>query len=698
VAPTGWRKWLYRLTAVTAVPAVLFGLLELGLWTFGYGYPTSFFVHGFGPGQEALFVENRDFGRRFFPAGLARSPLTLTLPMAKAARTYRIFVLGESAAMGFPDPSCSFARVLEVMLREAYPTAQFEVVNTAMAAINSNVILPIARECAQLQPDFFVVFMGNNEVVGPFGAAGVLGASTPSTATIRTFLAIKTTRTGQLVGNLVRRLRAQEATTSWEGMAMFTHSEVSADDPRLEGTRSNFRQNLKDICAAGTRAGAHVLLCTVPVNLRDSAPFASEHRPDLSATSLSTWKQMLQDGMRQEAASDLEKAAATLNLAATMDDRYAELAYRQARCAERLGSADAARRFYQQACDLDALRFRADTSLNASIRALAAATAGDGVSLVDAEHALAAGSAGGVPGEDRFLEHVHLNFAGNYVLARTVFEKLAERLPGPGVTTLTQEQCADRLVYDDFAEFKTAQVIRKMLRDPPFNGQLDRDERGKRWDARVESVQAKLNPEGLQAALARRRLACRAFPKDWAIREKLAELLVQLGHTNEAITEYRALIEQVPHSRKAYHVLGVLLRDAGKLDGARSCFESVLAMEPDAAIAHYDLALVLAAQGKIKEARARFTQGMQVAPNRAEALASFASFLSKLGQPQEARERLDEALTINPDDPTAHEILGDLLAQQGDPAAALQHFEAVIRVRPSMEPELADRIAKLRKQ
>ena len=44
-----------------------------------------------------------------------------------------------------------------------------------MVAINSHVALPIARQCAERQPDLLVVHLGNNEVVGPFGAAGVLG-------------------------------------------------------------------------------------------------------------------------------------------------------------------------------------------------------------------------------------------------------------------------------------------------------------------------------------------------------------------------------------------------------------------------------------------------------------------------------------------------------------------------------------------
>src|SRR5207249_5491162 len=132
--------------------------------------------------------------------------------------------VGESAAQGFPDPSTSFARVLEVMLRDRYPDTHFEVVNTAVTAINSHVILPIARECAGFQPDLFVAYIGNNEVVGPFGAANVLGSHSPNLRLIRSNVALKATRTGQLLGNIVRRGSAHDAPQFWGGMEMFTRS------------------------------------------------------------------------------------------------------------------------------------------------------------------------------------------------------------------------------------------------------------------------------------------------------------------------------------------------------------------------------------------------------------------------------------------------------------------------------------------
>src|SRR5438132_8257259 len=107
--PTGWRKWLYRLAAMTVVPALVFGLLELGLRIGGYGYSTDFFLDGTETERAGVWIDNPHFGRWVFPRGLDRTPVPFALLKDKPVGTYRIFVLGESAAMGLPEPSFSFA-------------------------------------------------------------------------------------------------------------------------------------------------------------------------------------------------------------------------------------------------------------------------------------------------------------------------------------------------------------------------------------------------------------------------------------------------------------------------------------------------------------------------------------------------------------------------------------------------------------
>ncbi len=189
----GWRGWLLRLSLLVLSPVLFFGLVETGLRLGGYGYPTGFFL---GPDADGKWTTNERFGWRFFPQSLSRDPDPCTLS-AKPAGTVRIFVLGESAAMGVPDPAFNVGRILAAMLREQYPGVQFEVVDGAMTAINSHVVRQIAGDCAARQPDLFVVYMGNNEVVGPYGPGTIFQKWSPSLGMIRASLWVKSTRVGE---------------------------------------------------------------------------------------------------------------------------------------------------------------------------------------------------------------------------------------------------------------------------------------------------------------------------------------------------------------------------------------------------------------------------------------------------------------------------------------------------------------------
>ncbi len=151
---SGKRKWVFRVIAVTVVPAALLLLTELVLIIAGYGTPPSAFTKI--TGRDA-YTTNQRYGWRFFLPILARQPAPGEFAVDKPDDTYRIFVLGGSAAWGMPEPSFAFGRILKVMLEENYPQTSFEVINAAMTAINSHVVRVIADDCAKYDPDLFVV-------------------------------------------------------------------------------------------------------------------------------------------------------------------------------------------------------------------------------------------------------------------------------------------------------------------------------------------------------------------------------------------------------------------------------------------------------------------------------------------------------------------------------------------------------------
>jgi tetratricopeptide (TPR) repeat protein len=665
---------------MTLVPLLFFVLLELGLRVVGYGYPTEFFISSEIAGQR-VYIDNPNYGRRFFPPGLARRPLPFAIAAEKPADTCRIFVLGESAALGFPHPAFSFARILEVMLRDRYPGTHFEIINTAMTGINSHVILPIARDCAGQHPDIFIVYLGNNEVVGPFGAANVLGPYSARLGWIRAHLAVKTTRVGQLLNDCAQLLSGGEGSPrSWGGMEMYLDSQIAADDPRLEGIYDNFRANLEGICDAGRSAGATTLICTVASNLKDCPPFASLHRADLWHQEEEKWREAYEYAKRAEAAGKPTDAVALYRKAAAIDDRHAELQFRLARCLEALGQLPEARECYRLARDRDTLRFRTDTRINGVTRQVAAARRDQEVVLVDAERSFADASSNGIPGGGvfpfggLFHEHVHMTFAGNYVLARAVFERLADVLPPavraragrPGPPT-SEDECAACLAYAGWNQLEDAEMAHGMQMKPPFTSQLDHAVRERRRLEAIEKLRWFAEPAALKRQCGMYEYALAIAKDDWMVHANYARLNIKIDDLDGAAEHERHVLKALPHSSTAHQMLADILHRQGKHQEALEHCREALRLSPDfdREEIYHIMGKVLASQGKLDEALTQFFAALRLNPK------NFWVHLN-LGQVRDAQDDGDraichysEAVRLAPDHPEPHFYLVKAFTTQG---------------------------------
>lgn len=296
-APRGLRYWAPRILTAVLIPVVLVGVIEGTLRLFDVGFPTAATVPCSLKGQPASCY-NLFFPAPFFPPGMIKTPQAYAIPANKPAGTYRIFVLGESAAMGDPDPAYAFSRYLEVMLRRNYPAINFEVVNTGSVAVNSHVLLPLARGLARQKPDLFIIYSGNNEVVGPYGPGTALTSSAMSLPVIRASIFARSSRLGQLL------VKVGTQKKEWRGMEMFLDRQVPASSPLMKYAYANFEANLHDTVEVARDSGARVIVSTVATNLKDCAPFASMHRERLTQEELRSWASLVQQG------SELENARA----------------------------------------------------------------------------------------------------------------------------------------------------------------------------------------------------------------------------------------------------------------------------------------------------------------------------------------------------------------------------------------------------
>lgn len=682
------RPWLFRLLAL-ALPLVVVGMAELGLRLAGYGYATGFLVRTRVAGQ-ARFIDNPDFARRYFPPGLARAPEPVSVPVVKLADTCRIVVLGESAALGDPEPAYGFARQLEVLLEARYPGRKFEVINAAVTAINSHVIRAIAQDCVALKADAWVLYMGNNEVIGPYGAGTVFGAQTPPRALVRAQLAFKTTRIGQALDALHWRLaRPPQLPQSWEGMEMFLKQQIRQTDPRMDRVYAAFQHNLQDILRLGARAGARLVVCTLVANLKDCPPFGSLHRPDLTTAELVQWDQWVQEGAAHQAAGRPAAAQAVYQQALRVDDQFAELHFRIGRCQWALGDFAAARHSFQRALDLDTLRFRADSRINQILRQVAQAQAQAGVTLLDAEQVFAQHSPHGVIGNELLWEHVHLNFEGNYLLARTVAEQLQTLLPRQWTSSgsnlppwLTAEQCAQRLAYTDWDRYQVLDEMFKRLQNPPFTQQLDHAQRLAHLQTQRAALRAATRPPALAQATQTYREALAHRPNDWVLHGRLARLLEASGDLSQAQQHWRRVTELVPHYDQGWYGLANVLDTVGQPVAAAEVFRHLLRRRPNLYEARNGLGLVLASQGQVAEAIAQFQQAIRLRPQAAEASVNLGRLLAQQGQLDQAARLYRQALHVDSNSLAAHVNLGKLLAAQGQIEEAIRHYREAVRINP----------------
>jgi tetratricopeptide (TPR) repeat protein len=682
------RRWLFRLTAILLVPVLALVALEGALRLAGYGYDTAFFAKTRVGGREFL-VNNDSFVLRFFPPEKVRRPRPIMLEADKAPNAYRIFVMGESAAVGDPDPAYGAPRYFQVLLRERFPALHFEVVNVAITAVNSHAILPIARECARRQGDLWILYMGNNEMVGPFGAASVFGSQAPPWPLVRLSLGLQRTRIGQELMALARRFQEKKPSAgSWGGLEMFLENRIRPDDPRKEIVYRNFKRNLHDILRAGLDSGTKIILNTVAVNLQDCPPLASVTATNLSATQKAQNDQFYAEGCKSEQEGQFAQAAQFLAQAAKIDPNRADAQYHWGESLLRMTNLAEAREHFALARDLDALPARTDSRINDMIRQAARELAAPGLVLFDAPAVLASNSASGICGEETFYEHVHFNFDGNYRLARAWAEQVEGLLPAnvrqsAAPSWLSQEICERRLGLTDWNRRNDLVEILRRRQRPPLQQQDNNAQQSQRLREEINYLSWRMDPGGAAAARAIYLDAIARAPEDFDLYSNYADFLESIGAVKEALAQWQTLQELMPSYYLAYFQEGRLLEREGELTTARSSFVQALALHPDMAAAWYELSNIDASQSRFDSALQEVDRAAQLEPAQGVFRACAGKLLSKMNRHQDAIARFRQAVAVQPDYLDGHISLGAELAADGKSADAKNEFLAVLRLDPA---------------
>jgi tetratricopeptide (TPR) repeat protein len=659
------RRW-FRLAALL-LPILLLLLFEVGLRIAGYGYPTKFFLK-----SGNVYIENQDFTRRYFPPGLARSPQPVVLPVVKPPGTLRIFVFGESAAMGDPEPAFGFPRILEVLLRERLGKP-VEVVNVAVTAINSHVIRDIAQDCKRLQGDLWIIYMGNNEVVGPFGAGTVFGKQVPSRTFIRLTSAMKATRLGQILSALQR----PKTPATWEGMEMFLEQQVRHDDPRMAKVYAHFERNLRDIV---NTAGTRVILSTVASNIEHFPPFASKEAEE------------------EYRRGNYEKARDLDTLRFRADSRINEIIRATAK---ELGAGfiDPARTRLQHFYDHVHFNFEGNYLI-------ARMLAEEGARLLP-EFASTTNTWLSPEQCGTLLAHTPWD-------SLQIVDQMMKRLELPPFTS--QSGHAERMqgyrqAHAEFAgELKPGhheqwvETYRAAIAKAPEDWVLHEnfarllqhigDAAGaeREWRSVTEllphSAAAWYGLGNVLDGLGKSAEALSCFRKALSLRPSAVEArnglglaLASQGRTSEAVREYKTALRQKPDFAEARVNLGLALAKEGKPTEAMDEYRAALRFNSNSVAAHVNLGNLLATRND-SEALSHYAAAIRLKPGFAQAHYLYGMELTKAARFEEAIAHLKRAVELQPSLAEGHFNLGVALAKRQRFAEAAAEFEAALRLDP----------------
>jgi len=390
---------VYQFIAL-AIPFVFFAMLEGGLRLFDYGREMPLFMDY--PAAEnssapPYLLPRPDVVKRYFPEGSSAPSVTIETNFFlknKPKDALRIVVQGGSTAAGFPfGYGASIAGMLDYRLKQSFPDRTVEVINTALAAVNSYTVLDFVDEIIEQQPDAVLIYAGHNEYLGILGVGSAYTAANSPAATLL-YLKLKDSRIFQLLQNIYWQLTKADMPKNAEKSRTFMskvakHKNIPFGSELYEAGLAQFDSNISLVIAKYQAAGIPVFISSIASNLADQKPFSSA---DISTENV-------------------------------LNERSADFNYQQGQKLLAQANYEDAKQAFSKARDYDLLRFRAPSAMNDIIVELAKK---ESVYFVDANTALVQAAKHGIIGKSLMLEHLHPTIDGYFVIADSFYNAISD--------------------------------------------------------------------------------------------------------------------------------------------------------------------------------------------------------------------------------------------------------------------------------
>jgi len=424
----------YFYIILIGLPILFFALLEIGLRIFGYGFNND----QWDTAIEGKLMLNQEIAKRYFYS-IERIPFSNqdVFDVEKKSNAYRIFVLGESSAAGYPfSPLGAFSRYIRDRLVLIYPHSKIEVINIGLTAVNSYTLRDLFPGVLEQKPDLILIYTGHNEYYGALGIGSMESLGT-SRKMVNLLLYLNRFKTVELLRNtiqwIMKLFSGDDDRPSGTMMSRMAKDQyIGFDTETFSDGISQFEGNMRDILDMAKEKNVPVILSTLVSNLKDQIPFISIQ---------------------------------------TENFPRADKIYNRAKQELSYGNNMVADSLFRLAKDLDGLRFRAPERINQVITSLSNEYK---LPFVNADSVLSSISPDGIVGNNLMTDHLHPTLEGYLIIGKSFFEKMEQSkyLPSFEKANLTDDEL-DSITVADFHFTKLDSIIadfriKLLMNDWPF--------------------------------------------------------------------------------------------------------------------------------------------------------------------------------------------------------------------------------------
>jgi len=364
--------WVFTLL----LPVIILLVIELLLRLGGYNKTEQkLFVDA--PMQSEYLTTNPLFFNRYFPS-FTPSVAPNTFLKNKEPNTFRVFVLGGSSTEGFPyNYYNSFSGRLEQKLLVDTQGLHIEVINLGATAVNSYVIWDLRKSIMKYEPDAILIYSGHNEYYGSFGVGSSQFGLGDKIWLKRTILTLKNSVLYQFLESIIKPKTPDISEDRTMMAQVVSDSDITFNGEVFQSGVVQFNNNISDVISYFKDKNVPIYIGTIASKLKDQAPLGENDEA----------VKVYNEGEALYEANEKERA-------------YSK---------------------FEEAKELDPIRFRAPSAINDIIRGFEERSK---VMIVDVEQLAIDSSKSGIPDSSFFIDHLHPNWKAHQYIGELFFDEM----------------------------------------------------------------------------------------------------------------------------------------------------------------------------------------------------------------------------------------------------------------------------------